>query len=128
MVRPDFEHGRLMRLVQLQQRHRHADVVVEARFAPERLEPLPQDCRQQLFGRRLAIGAAHRDHGRMEIAPITGRQFAQRLPGVFDRNDRASQRAIPNFFPLSDHRCRFLSRHVDQKIVAVELVSGQGDE
>ena len=55
MVRPDFQRSGLVRPVQFQQGHRHADVVVEARFAPERLEPLAQHRCQQLFRCRLAV-------------------------------------------------------------------------
>ena len=42
MIRPRFEHRGLVRFFQAQQRQRHADVVVEARLAPNRCERLPQ--------------------------------------------------------------------------------------
>src|SRR5206468_7019265 len=67
MVRPDFEHGRVVVAPQVEQGERHAYLIVEAGLAPEGVELLAQDGGKQLLGGRLAIRPAYGDDGQTEI-------------------------------------------------------------
>ena len=85
MIRAGFQHRRLMRFSQPQQSHRHADVIIKTRLAPQRRKFLAQHGRQQFLHRRLAIRAADRDDRQIKFAPVSRRQLAQRHTNIFYR-------------------------------------------
>ena len=89
MIGADLEHRRLVMRLQPQQRERHANVVVEARLAPERGKFLTQHRRDEFLRRGFAVRAADRDDGQREVAAILRREPGERLAGVFHCDERA---------------------------------------
>lgn len=128
MVGADLEDGGLVMRLQPEQGQGHANVVVETRLAPERGMFLAQHGGDQLLRRGLAVGAAHDDGRQLEIRAVLGGQPAERLPGVFDGNDGATQRQDGQACRLDNHRGNFPPPDLGQKIVAVKFFPGQGDE
>ncbi len=76
---------------QAQEGERHADVVVEAGFAPEGGLFLAQDGGDQFLGGGFAVGAADGDNGQVEVAAVGRAEAAEGAAGVVNENDWRSR-------------------------------------
>ncbi len=100
MIGARFQHGGLMGVFQLEQGQRHADVVVETGFAPERPFCLAQHRGINSLVVVLPLEPPTAMTGRPKSRPVTRPQSAQGPPGVVHRDDRAAGKVGGQFVPL----------------------------
>ena len=128
MIGARFQHGRLVRALQAQQSQRHADIIVKTGFAPKGRLLLPQDRRNQLLGRGLAVGTGHRDHQRLKFTPIRRSQTTQRAPRLVHQDKRTAVQTRRRLAPFGHHGRHSAPPCFGQKGVAVKLPARQGEK
>ena len=128
MIRADLEHRRLVGPAQPQQCERHPDIVVETGLARERLEPLPQHCRQDVLGAGFAVGAAHRNNRQLKIPPVPGRQSAKRIPRLLHLDPRPGDLRLAKPGSADHSRLRPLAKRVVEVVMPVKLVTANRHE
>jgi hypothetical protein len=97
VIHPHFDDSGTMRAPQAQQRQRQANIVIQV--APGRqdsgAESGFENRRNHLLGRRLAVGAGHRDHWQRETGTPGRGQSTQRQAGIVDHDGRHPAGTLP---------------------------------
>ena len=129
VVHAELDRAPAVRMAQAEQRERQPDVVVQVAARGQHgffTRMLPEDRRQHLLDRGLAVRAGDGNERRREARAPVAREIAEAAARVVDHQCR--QRVLAAILAV-DHRRRGLRRrHCLQKIVAVEALAAQRDE
>ena len=129
MVHAHLHHRKAMPGPELEERQRHADIVVEVAARGEHGvlgARGAQDARQHLLDRRLAVAARQRDERRGKLPAPAGRQPAEREPGVIRHQRRQPRRQLGCVVHQGTRD--LLARRLGKKIVPVEMLALERDE
>ena len=124
MVRPHLDHRETVLRFDAGQHQRHADVVVQVALGSQGGSGRRETCRGQFLECRLAVAARHADDDWRQLPPPRRAEFAERTPGILDRDLR--DRLVDE--PRYDGAGSTLATRLSDVIAAVEVRALQRNE
>ena len=121
-ARAHFHDGSLMAVLQLEQRHRHANMVVEVTLRRMGLVFHGEHGLRHLLGGRLAVASGNGDLLHLEEPLVALGELEQRLGGIFHRGIHLDGIAFYGFLVHNAHQ-RTILFHLRDKLVRIETRS-----
>ena len=118
-TRAHFHHGGLVGMLELEQRHRHTDMVVEVPLRGVGAELHRKDGLGHLLGGGLAVTSRNGDLLHLEAALVTLGEFQQCLGGIIHRGIHVEGILLDGFLINDAHQCTILFHEVN-KLVGVK--------
>ena len=129
MIHAELDGAPAVRRPHLEQRERHADVVIQVAGGGEHrliAGVAPQDCGEHFLHRGLAVGAGDGDEHRCEARAPVARELAKRALAVLHDDDR--KRIRPLIVVIDHGGGRAAPDGGIEEVVPIEALAAQGDE